>query len=85
MSEPPTPNDPPIFTVADDFDAVLAQLIAELPTTDELLDELTCDLPSLDVLLEQITAGTPSLDEFIAELESTSEFPNLSQLPNFGS
>jgi hypothetical protein len=71
MSEPQTPNDPPTFTVADDFDAVLAQLIAETPTLDEILDELTCDLPSLDALLEQITAGTPSLDEFIADLETT--------------
>ncbi len=71
MSEPQTPNDPPTFTVADDFDAVLAQLIAETPTTDELLDELTRDLPDLDALLEQITAGTPSLDEFIADLETT--------------
>ncbi len=71
MSEPPTPNDPPIFTVADDFDAVLEQLIAETPTLDEILDEITCDLPSLDVLLEQIVAGTPSLDEFIADLETT--------------
>jgi dihydroorotase len=71
MSEPPTPNDPPIFTVADDFDAAIAQLIAETPTLDTLLDELTRDLPDLDVLLEQITAGTPSLDEFIADLETT--------------
>ncbi len=80
MSESQTPNDPPIFTVADDFDAVLAQLIAETPTTDELLDELTRDLPSLDVLLEQITAGTPSLDELLAELESNGEIHQLTEL-----
>jgi hypothetical protein len=72
MSEPQTPSDAPTFTVAHDLDAAIAQLVDELPTTDELLDELACDLPSLDVLLEQITAGTPSLDEFIADLETTS-------------
>lgn len=72
MSESPTPNDAPIFTVADDLDAAIAELIAETPTLDTLLDELTCDLPSLDALLDQIAEGTPSLDELIADLETTS-------------
>jgi hypothetical protein len=57
MSESPTPSDAPIFTVADDFDALLEQLVAATPSLDALLDELTCDLPS-------------SLDEIIADLES---------------
>lgn len=72
MSESPTPNDAPTFTVADDFDATIAQLVAETPTLDELLAELTCDLPSLDALLEQITADQPNLDELLSDLEATS-------------